>query len=556
MKDKMKAKIPQSSIIFLHTPYLNRRIDTLLKPEIYILRKAFINQRIAARLRASIPQLINYLRRVFKWEALMILPFIYLISALLSSSLNTPEIFILKASGALLSSSLNTDGGRKKRGVILARVSTDKQAKEGYSLDHQLETLRKLAEEENIEIVQEFVEEGERGHDPSRDAIHEILELARRGEIDYLLVVDIDRVWRSKLDGIAYFILLYNLGVKVKTPKQTYELEDLPSLLLLVIDNHRAEEERKKIGERTLAGRLQKFKEKKWVKGQIDFGYVRDGEWVKRDERYEAVIRDVFELYLKWRCYRTVERILKRKYGIELPPSKIKKILTNPIYAGRPEYGGVAVEDPSLAIVDEETFSRVQKLIGGSKKKKGEHHKKSLELASMLVEVLGYSATAEMIPELRYCCPECKVALMNNGTERVGDRIIPLFKCPVCGRPYRDPMYRHRYEFRNAVFFVCVCGEVENYDCEELKNGWYRYTCRKCGLSYLTTEPPNKYVRYIRHQQRRKGILKDEALIIREGGQKTLEEFQQGCEESEKEEGNSEGKGIHKEAKRQGVLED
>ena len=538
---RVRTRISQGSKIFSHLLHLKRRIDTLPETEIYILRKAFINRRINARLRESILHLINHLRKVFKCEALVILLFIYLTSALLSPSLNTPEILILKASGAFVSSSLNTDGSRKRRGVILARVSTDKQAREGYSLDHQLETLRKLAEEEDIEIVKEFVEEGERGHDPSRDAIHEILELARHGEIDYLLVVDIDRVWRSTLDGIAYFTVLYNLGVRVKTPKQTYELEDLPDLLVLVIDSHRAEEERKKIGERTRAGRLQKFREKKWVKGQVDFGYVRDGEWVKRDDRYEAVIRDVFELYLKSRCYRAVERILKRKHGIHLSTNKIKRILTNPIYVGRPTYGGVVVEDPSLAIVDEETFSRVQRLIGEGKKERGEHHKKSLEMARMLVEALGYSATAEMIPELRYCCLRCKVAFVNNGTERVSDRIIPVFKCPVCGTSYRDPMYRHRYEFRNAIFFVCVCGEVENYDCDELKNGWYRYTCRKCGQSYLTTEPPDKYKRYIRHQQRKKGIMKDEAFIIREGGQKTLEEFQQECEESEREEGNSEG---------------
>ena len=45
-----------------------------------------------------------------------------------------------------------------KKAVIMARVSTDEQAS-GYSLDSQIEQLRRYCEQRDIEIVYEFREE-------------------------------------------------------------------------------------------------------------------------------------------------------------------------------------------------------------------------------------------------------------------------------------------------------------------------------------------------------------------------------------------------------------
>jgi site-specific DNA recombinase len=55
-------------------------------------------------------------------------------------------------------------GGRNiqgaRRAVLYARVSTDEQARSGYSLGQQLEALRKYAAREGYEVLEEVREEG------------------------------------------------------------------------------------------------------------------------------------------------------------------------------------------------------------------------------------------------------------------------------------------------------------------------------------------------------------------------------------------------------------
>ena len=52
----------------------------------------------------------------------------------------------------------NTNGHGLKRAILYARVSTDEQARSGYSLAQQLEALREYASREGYEVLEEVVE--------------------------------------------------------------------------------------------------------------------------------------------------------------------------------------------------------------------------------------------------------------------------------------------------------------------------------------------------------------------------------------------------------------
>ena len=49
----------------------------------------------------------------------------------------------------------STNGHGPKRAVLYARVSTDEQARSGYSLAQQLEALREYAAREGYEVLEE-----------------------------------------------------------------------------------------------------------------------------------------------------------------------------------------------------------------------------------------------------------------------------------------------------------------------------------------------------------------------------------------------------------------
>jgi DNA invertase Pin-like site-specific DNA recombinase len=56
----------------------------------------------------------------------------------------------------------STNGHGPKRAILYARVSTDEQARTGYSLAQQIEALRAYAAREGYEILEEVVETPDR----------------------------------------------------------------------------------------------------------------------------------------------------------------------------------------------------------------------------------------------------------------------------------------------------------------------------------------------------------------------------------------------------------
>jgi hypothetical protein len=57
----------------------------------------------------------------------------------------------------------NTNGHGPKRAVLYARVSTDEQARSGYSLAQQLEALREYVAREGYEVLEEVQDPGQSG---------------------------------------------------------------------------------------------------------------------------------------------------------------------------------------------------------------------------------------------------------------------------------------------------------------------------------------------------------------------------------------------------------
>jgi site-specific DNA recombinase len=57
----------------------------------------------------------------------------------------------------------STNGHGPKRAILYARVSTDEQARCGYSLAQQIEALREYASREGYEVLEEVLDPGQSG---------------------------------------------------------------------------------------------------------------------------------------------------------------------------------------------------------------------------------------------------------------------------------------------------------------------------------------------------------------------------------------------------------
>lgn len=152
--------------------------------------------------------------------------------------------------------------------VAYARVSTDEQGQDGLGIDAQKHAIRTYVESVGGEIVREFVEVAS-GNDDDRPILAAALKLAKRtGAV--LLVSKLDRLSRV----VARIAGLIRQGAELRVVECANA-----SVLELQIRAVIAEEERRKIGERTrdaLAAAKRRG---------TRLGSARPGHWTGREDR-------------------------------------------------------------------------------------------------------------------------------------------------------------------------------------------------------------------------------------------------------------------------------
>src|SRR4051794_9671075 len=91
-----------------------------------------------------------------------------------------------------------------KRAILYARVSTEEQAKKGYSLPQQLEALWEHAAREGYEVLEEIADPGQSGASLERPGMDRVRDLVAAGGVSVVLAQDRDRFAREP----AYLYLL------------------------------------------------------------------------------------------------------------------------------------------------------------------------------------------------------------------------------------------------------------------------------------------------------------------------------------------------------------
>ena len=98
----------------------------------------------------------------------------------------------------------STNGHGPKRAILYARVSTDEQARTGYSLAQQIEALREYAAREGYEVLEEVQDAGQSGASLERPGMDRVRDLVAAGGVSVVLAQDRDRFAREP----AYHYLL------------------------------------------------------------------------------------------------------------------------------------------------------------------------------------------------------------------------------------------------------------------------------------------------------------------------------------------------------------
>lgn len=329
-------------------------------------------------------------------------------------------------------------GGNGPRVAGYLRVSTRRQAKEGFSLEAQREQLNKLKNELKPSRIYWFVDAGKSGVDFDKRKISSILRLKDRGEIDELWVTNIDRIGRECRKSLYFFLEFCDDGAIIRTPEKQYVLRDLSSLLIYVIEAHTSELANRSRAKAAVAGKAQSFKKKHWNKA-TPLGYQKKGRWLEKTPEFAPIVKEIYSRFLRTKSLQRVRKYINAKHRrfLSKPLSRyqIRRILSDPVYVGKPKHLGEAVVDASLAYIDEDAFLVSLKVLEDVREK---YKPIRLSPVKELVATYGISAL-EYLDQLGFHHKSCGGQIVKNGTNLENETRQQILLCKKCKTQWKVP---------------------------------------------------------------------------------------------------------------------
>lgn len=209
------------------------------------------------------------------------------------------------------------------------RVSTDKQADKGVSLDAQREKLEAYAKLYDLDLVDVIVDAGESAKTLNRPGLERALSMLGN-EADALLVVKLDRLTRSVADLGALLETHFKNAALLSVSEQIDTRTAAGRLVLNVLASV-SQWEREAIGERTSAAMRHKQAQGQYIGGKVPYGYTLEAGELVKHENEQKVIQCVRELRESGLSYRAIvselqSRGFKSRTGKTFSPMQVKRM--------------------------------------------------------------------------------------------------------------------------------------------------------------------------------------------------------------------------------------
>jgi site-specific DNA recombinase len=183
------------------------------------------------------------------------------------------------------------------KAIGYTRVSTDKQADRGVSLEAQTEKIRAMAVVHSAELADIIVEAGESAKSLNRPGMQRLLALVDSGGVNAVIVAKLDRLTRSVKDLCELLERFERRGVALISVAESLDTSSAAGRLVINIMTAVSQWEREAIGERTRDAMRHKRANGERV-GNIAFGYRLgpDGVHVEPDEVEQDALARICKL--------------------------------------------------------------------------------------------------------------------------------------------------------------------------------------------------------------------------------------------------------------------
>ncbi len=258
-----------------------------------------------------------------------------------------------------------------KKAVLYARVSSDEQERQGFSIPAQVKFLKEYAQQNNIQIVQEFTESetAKKSGRPQFSAMLKYLKGSK--DVNIILVEKTDRLYRNPLDyGLIdesnleiHFVKEHEIIGENASSHQKF----VHGLKVLIaknfIDNLR-EETRKGLKEKAEEGIFP---------NRAPYGYKnirneRGKSIIEVNTETAPFIKRAFEIYSSGdiSIKDTATQLLKegfayRPYSPRISPGALEEMLKNPFYTGVFRFKGQIMKGTHEPLISNRLFAEVQR---------------------------------------------------------------------------------------------------------------------------------------------------------------------------------------------------
>ncbi len=242
-----------------------------------------------------------------------------------------------------------------RRAALYARVSTEEQAMHGVSLDAQKERLIQYAKDNDLQIVDLYVDEGisARKRYTRRGAFMRMIDDVKLGKIDVILFIKLDRWFRNIADFYEVQTILDRHKVQWIATEEDYDTTTANGRLALNIKLAIAQDEADRTSERIKFAFQNMVKEGRVISGMTSLGFAIQDKRIVIDESGAEIVRAMFNKYIDCRSMKATSRYIMEEYGIFIDVKSMKRMLTNRWYIGE-AYG---IKGWCPAIITEETFN-------------------------------------------------------------------------------------------------------------------------------------------------------------------------------------------------------
>ena len=239
---------------------------------------------------------------------------------------------------------------------IYTRVSTERQAEEGYSLDEQKEMLLKRAEKAGYKIYDCYCDAGVSGKNlRARKEMLRLLDDVEQGKVNVILAWKLSRTFRNLREQLeAIEIMKERNAIFDFVSEGIIDPNSATGKLHSSILGMVSECERETISENVYTMMAARARLGENNGGPSPYGYDREYELTSKrrtsklviNEKEAEVVRRVFHMFVEEQFgYKHIANVLNHeglltKNGNPFSICMVKSMVTNPVYAGLVRWGG------------------------------------------------------------------------------------------------------------------------------------------------------------------------------------------------------------------------